>query len=72
MTDIPHIPLIIIGAGFSGLGAAIQLSRLQSFTAYEHYEKADFVGGTWYSPRLTKVDSRLHNTYRTLYYGGSL
>jgi ribulose 1,5-bisphosphate synthetase/thiazole synthase len=47
MTDIPHVPVIIIGAGFSGLGTAIQLSRLQSFTAYELYEKADFLGGTW-------------------------
>jgi len=47
MADIPHVPLIIIGAGLSGLGTAIQLSRLQSFTDYELYEKAESLGGTW-------------------------
>jgi cation diffusion facilitator CzcD-associated flavoprotein CzcO len=50
MTDIPHCPLIIIGAGLSGIGTAIQLKRLQSFTSYEIYEKADSLGGTWYPP----------------------
>ena len=53
MTDLPDTPLIIIGAGLSGLGTAIQLHRLQSFTTYEIYEKAASLGGTWW-----------HNTYR--------
>ena len=55
MADIPHVPLIIIGAGLSGLGTAIQLSRLQSFTAYELYEKADSLGGTWYPNEPRKL-----------------
>ena len=54
MTDFPDTPLIIIGAGLSGLGTAIQLHRLQSFSTYEIYEKAASLGGTWW-----------HNTYRT-------
>jgi cation diffusion facilitator CzcD-associated flavoprotein CzcO len=54
MTDLPDTPLIIIGAGLSGLGTAIQLRRLQSFITYEVYEKAASLGGTWW-----------HNTYRT-------
>ena len=53
MTDLPDAPLIIIGAGLSGIGTAIQLHRLQSFTTYEIYEKAASLGGTWW-----------HNTYR--------
>jgi len=42
-----HCPVIIIGAGFSGLGMAIQLMRFQAFSAFEIYDKADSVGGTW-------------------------
>jgi len=56
MTDIPHCPLIIIGAGLSGLGTAIQLKRLQSFTSYEIYEKADSLGGTWYPPSSLNLE----------------
>lgn len=48
MTNMAHCPVIIIGAGISGLGIAIQLLRLQSFSAFEIYEKADSVGGTWF------------------------
>jgi cation diffusion facilitator CzcD-associated flavoprotein CzcO len=48
MASMAHSPVIIIGAGISGLGTAIQLLRLQSFSSFEIYEKADSVGGTWF------------------------
>ncbi len=39
-------PIAIIGAGFAGIGAAIQLEKagIESFTIFE---RADEVGGTW-------------------------
>ena len=39
-------PIAIIGAGFSGIGAAIQLLKagIQSFTIFE---RASEIGGTW-------------------------
>ncbi len=39
-------PIVIIGAGFAGIGAAIQLLKagIDSFTIYE---RADEIGGTW-------------------------
>lgn len=41
-----ELPIVIIGAGFSGIGMAIQLKKagIESFTIYE---RADEVGGTW-------------------------
>ena len=53
-TTLPHTPLIILGAGFSGIGAAIQAERLLSLTDYEIYDKSPSLGGTW-----------ALNTYRT-------
>ncbi len=38
--------IIIIGAGFSGIGVAIELQRL-GFDDFTILEKADGVGGTW-------------------------
>jgi cation diffusion facilitator CzcD-associated flavoprotein CzcO len=42
----PDFPIAIIGAGFSGLGTAIQLKKagIDSFTIFE---RASDVGGTW-------------------------
>ena len=41
-----HFPIAIIGAGFAGIGAAIQLLKagIDSFTIFE---RASEVGGTW-------------------------
>ena len=46
MTSEPF-DAVIVGAGFAGIGAAIQLKRL----GYEHFvilEREDDLGGTWY------------------------
>jgi cation diffusion facilitator CzcD-associated flavoprotein CzcO len=42
----PDFPIAIIGAGFAGIGAAIQLIKagINSFTIFE---RADEIGGTW-------------------------
>ncbi len=46
VTDTSDFPIAIIGAGFAGIGAAIQLleSGVESFTIFE---RADEIGGTW-------------------------
>ncbi|HZM74284.1 MAG TPA: NAD(P)/FAD-dependent oxidoreductase [Candidatus Limnocylindrales bacterium] len=41
-----QIDIAIIGSGFGGLGAAIQLRR-KGFTDFLIFEKADDMGGTW-------------------------
>lgn len=46
MTE-PHFDAIVVGAGFGGIGAAIQLKRL----GYENFallERQQDLGGTWY------------------------
>ncbi|KAG2414586.1 hypothetical protein HFD88_003777 [Aspergillus terreus] len=40
--------VIIIGAGFSGLGFAIQLQKQYPQASFEIIEKTDNVGGTWW------------------------
>ncbi len=42
----PDLPIAIIGAGFAGIGTAIQLRKagINSFTLFE---RADEIGGTW-------------------------
>ncbi len=45
-TPVPHVRIAILGAGFAGLGMAIQLKR----NGYEDFvvlERATDVGGTW-------------------------
>jgi cation diffusion facilitator CzcD-associated flavoprotein CzcO len=41
---LPRLRIAIIGAGFSGLGAAV---RLQDDNDIVIFEQADEVGGTW-------------------------
>lgn len=40
--------VIIIGAGFSGLGFAIRLQKQYPQASFEIIEKTDNVGGTWW------------------------
>ncbi len=42
----PELPIAIIGSGFGGIGAAIQLKKagIEDFTIFE---RADEIGGTW-------------------------
>lgn len=43
---LPHVGVLIIGAGFSGLGAAIALQK-DGYTDYLVVERGNDVGGTW-------------------------
>ena len=72
MTNIPHTPVIIIGAGLSGLATAIQLTRLQSFTSLEIYEKADSLGGTWFIPTLSSKCLHVGGTILTVVYSSEM
>ena len=43
---VRDFPIVIIGSGFAGIGAAIQLKKagINSFTIFE---RASEIGGTW-------------------------
>ncbi len=41
-----ELPIAIIGSGFGGIGAAIQLKKA-GFESFTIFERADEVGGTW-------------------------
>jgi cation diffusion facilitator CzcD-associated flavoprotein CzcO len=47
MTDLGHHGVVVVGAGFGGIGASIRLAE----AGIEHVilEKADDVGGTWWA-----------------------
>ena len=45
--DRPDYHCLIVGAGFSGIGAAIKLDQ-EGFGDYLIVEAGDEVGGTWY------------------------
>jgi cation diffusion facilitator CzcD-associated flavoprotein CzcO len=47
MSAAPDHHVLIVGAGFSGIGTAIQLDRA-GFTDFVILEAGDEVGGTWY------------------------
>lgn len=46
----PHFDAVIVGAGFGGMGAAIQLDRL-GISNYVILEREDDLGGTWHVNR---------------------
>lgn len=41
------VDVLVIGAGMSGIGLAIQLQKSFPEASYEIHEKADSLGGTW-------------------------
>ena len=43
----PDIDVLIIGAGLSGIGAAVHLQKLSPGKTYRIYEGREAVGGTW-------------------------
>lgn len=45
-TPVPHVRIAILGAGFAGLGMAIQLKR-HGYDDFVVLERATDVGGTW-------------------------
>lgn len=50
-----HVRIVCIGAGFSGLGAAVQFQdNLENFDL-QIYERADDVGGVWHQNRYPGV-----------------
>ena len=40
--------ILIIGAGMSGVGLAVQLTKKYGNIRYEIVEKSDNIGGTWW------------------------
>jgi cation diffusion facilitator CzcD-associated flavoprotein CzcO len=48
-TQLPHIPIIVIGAGFSGVAMGAQLKRKLGLHDYVIYERSPDFGGTWWA-----------------------
>jgi len=44
---MPHVDLLIVGAGVSGIGAACRLTRERPATTYAILEQRHAIGGTW-------------------------
>ena len=57
-----HVDVVIIGAGLSGIGAAVHLQRSLPGTSYVILEARDAIGGTWDLFRYPGIrsDSDLH------------
>src|SRR5579884_767699 len=45
--SIDHVDVLIVGAGLSGIGAAVHLQRECPGTSYAIVEARDAIGGTW-------------------------
>lgn len=58
----PDIDVLIIGAGLSGISAAVHLQKLSPGKSYRIYEARDAIGGTWDLFRYPGIrsDSDMH------------
>ena len=61
-TETPHFDVLIIGAGLSGIGAAVHLQRHCPGKSYAILETRDAIGGTWDIVRYPGIrsDSDMH------------
>jgi len=61
-TQVPHVDVLIIGAGLSGIGAAAHLTRELPHTSYLVLEARAVSGGTWDLFRYPGIrsDSDMH------------
>lgn len=64
MSSEPDFPIAIIGAGFSGIGAAIRLKQ-EGIGSFTMFERAGEIGGTWrdstYPGSACDVESRVYS-----------
>jgi monooxygenase len=62
MSEPTHVDVLIIGAGISGIGAAVHLGQKQPDKRYAILEARDAIGGTWDLFRYPGIrsDSDLH------------
>ena len=60
-TNPPQTRVAIIGAGFSGIAAAVALTR-QGITDFVMFEESEGIGGTWWKNRYpgAEVDLESH------------
>ncbi len=46
--DVPQYDAIVVGAGFGGMGASIQLKKMGGYDNILILDREDDLGGTWY------------------------
>jgi cation diffusion facilitator CzcD-associated flavoprotein CzcO len=50
MEDLPDlVPVVIIGAGFSGIAMGAQIKRKFKIDNFIIYDRSAHIGGTWYT-----------------------
>ena len=54
--------VVIVGAGFGGIGAAVQLKRL-GFEDFVLLDRRDDLGGTWYVSHYPRLACDVPTTY---------
>src|ERR1700754_3616211 len=64
---MPQHEVLVIGAGFGGLGAAIALRRA-GIEDFRILEKRDGIGGTWYSHRYPGLTVDIPTLYYSFSY----
>ncbi|KAF7983270.1 hypothetical protein HWV62_22908 [Athelia sp. TMB] len=65
-TQLPFIPVIIIGGGFSGLAMGAQLKRKLNFEDYILYDRSPDLGGTWWANRYPGCGVDIPSIYYSL------
>ena len=60
--SIPHLDVLVVGAGLSGIGAGCYLERVCPWASFAIFEARDAIGGTWDLFRYPGVrsDSDMH------------
>jgi monooxygenase len=60
--EVPHLDVLVVGAGLSGVGAGCYLERECPWASYAIFEARDAIGGTWDLFRYPGIrsDSDMH------------
>jgi cation diffusion facilitator CzcD-associated flavoprotein CzcO len=53
------VPVVIIGAGFSGIAMGAQLKRKSKIDSFVIYDRSAHIGGTWYTNQCKMTGAHL-------------
>lgn len=49
VTQLPSVPVVVVGGGFSGLATGAKLKHQLGLDDYVIYERSPDFGGTWWA-----------------------